>query len=331
MVPMVVAKVNPPLSVRFLLSLPLTETPLPLSRTAAAASSSVPVPVPSASHATAAAGVWYAGPAAYRFNLLRGNTKYARFFSPGFLFRHPLCMYAITDREVKIESGLFNRTTEVIQWSAVKDVAFRNTCGMRCVCACGAGEIQLFCTGDASTGGLCSLYVPDARRLFDKICGRIARGNGREETPIFQGDAATGCCGCCQNGGKYKIFNTHLEIEYWRRDAATLCGLLSTHQIDFNDIAAIDDLSRTDTCCTGNYISIFVKDTSTVYNSTHNKASQSAQARADMAAYQAAAVEYRLFIDKGQIDVVFSKLDSLVKSRKASASVASAGAAASRV
>ena len=233
-------------------------------------------------------GIWFKGAAAFRGNKMRTNTQ-----------------YTISGEEIIIESGIFTRKTEVLRWNQIKDVGFRNTCGMRCCCNCSAGEILIYCPGDASTGGMFSLYVPDARSIFEKMCRKIAHMHKE----VGEYPAETGCCGCCQSGGNYKIFTTHIELEHWSRDWYTVCGLFSDKKIDFISMKSIHDHNKTETCCQGSFISIFVKDASTILHA--NAAAAATRAKMDMASYKASDVEYRLYIHKDQIQSVFDQLSKL--------------------
>jgi hypothetical protein len=234
-------------------------------------------------------GVWYQGPAAFRGNRVRSNTQ-----------------YTISGEQITIESGILTRKTEVLRWNQIKDVGFKNTCGMRCCCACSAGEIVIYCPGDASTGGMFSLYVPNARAIFEKMCRRIVHERKHAAETIGEYGAETGCCGCCESGGNYKIYTSHIELEHWSRNWYTVCGLFSDKNIDFVSMNSIHDLNKTETCCKGSFISIFVKDASSILHA--NAAAAQTKAKMDMAAYKASDVEYRLYVEKDLINHVFGVL-----------------------
>jgi len=185
----------------------------------------------------------------------------------------------------------------------VKDIGFSNTCGMRCVCSFGSGAITIFAPGDASTGGMFVLYVPNARALFEKMCKKLVT-----ERPQLIGEypADTGC-NCCQSGGNYKIYNTHIELEHYSRKCLSCCGCISTRNIDFIPMSSISDQNKTETCCSGSYVSIFVKDSSSVLHA--NAGAALTQAKMDIATYQAVPVEFRLFVSKQHVQFVFDELN----------------------
>ena len=232
-----------------------------------------------------ASEIWYNGPAAFRANWIRQNVH-----------------YTFGETKIIIESGRFTRKTEVIQWSQIKDIGFENTFGMRCCCNCSAGNITIFAPGDASTGGIFTFYVPNAREIFAKMCRRLIT-----EKPVLFGEfpAETGLS-CCESGGNYKIYSSHIELEHYSRRCLSLCGLFSDKKIDFIQISSITDQNKTETCCSGSYISLFVKDASAILHG--NSAAAATTAKMDLASYQAAAVEFRLFIHKSQIESVFNEL-----------------------
>jgi hypothetical protein len=230
--------------------------------------------------------IWYHGPAAFRMNGLRGNTQ-----------------YTFGDEEIKIESGLMTRKTEVLRWNQIKDIGLVNTCGMRCACNCSAGEITVFAPGDASTGGLFTFYVPNAKAIFEKMCRKLI---SVQPNLIGEYPADTGC-NCCQSGGNYKIYTTHIELEHYSRKCLSICGLFSNRNIDFIQMASIVDQNKTETCCSGSYISMFVKDASAIIHA--NAGAAVTKAKMDMAAYNAVPVEFRLYIHKHHIESVFSELN----------------------
>ncbi len=228
---------------------------------------------------------WYNGPAAFRANKVRSNTQY--FFG---------------EKEIRVESGILTRKTEVLKWNQIKDISFSNTCGMRCACNCDAGQITVYAPGDASTGGLYTFYVPNSRELFARMCLKLIT-----KKPEFFGEypAETGLS-CCESGGTYKIYSTHIELEHYSRRCHTMCGCFSERKIDFIQMSSITDMNKTETCCAGSFISLFVKDASAILHA--NAGAALTQAKMDMASYQAVPVEYRLFIHKDHIASVFDYL-----------------------
>ena len=239
--------------------------------------------------------IWYKGPAAFRANAARGNTQ-----------------YTFGNEQITIESGLMTRKTEVLKWNQIKDIGFQNTCSMRCCCNCSAGEITVFAPGDASTGGVYTFYVPNAREVFQKMCIRVVQEQKKNGVPppqpklIGEYPAETGIS-CCESGGLYKIYTTHIELEHYSRRCITLCGLFSDKKIDFIQMSSITDQNKTETCCSGSYISLYVKDASAILHG--NAAAAATTARMDLASYQALPVEFRLFVHKDQIDSVFKQLN----------------------
>ena len=229
--------------------------------------------------------IWYNGPAAFRANGIRGNTHYT---------------FGID--EIKVESGLLTRKTEILKWNQIKDIGFTNTCAMRCACNCSAGEITVFAPGDASTGGIFTFYVPNARELFQKMCAKLI---SQKATLIGEYPAETGLS-CCESGGNYKIYTTHIELEHYSRRCLSLCGLFSDRNIDFIQMASITDMNKTETCCAGSFISLFVKDASAILHA--NSGAAVTKAKMDVASYQAVPVEFRLYVHKSNIEHVFQQL-----------------------
>ena len=243
---------------------------------------SASAPAPAANTET----VWYTGPAAFRANGMRGNTQ-----------------YTFGDEEIKIESGLMTRKTEILRWNQIKDIGLVNTCAMRCGCNCSAGDITVFAPGDASTGGIYTFYVPNAKAIFQKMCKKLL---SVQPTLIGEYPADTGC-DCCASGGNYTIYTTHIELEHYSRRCLSLCGLFSNRNIDFIQMASITDQNKTETCCSGNFISLFVKDASAILHA--NAGAAVTKAKMDMANYNAVPVEFRLYVHKDHIESVFKELN----------------------
>ena len=242
-------------------------------------------------------GIWYDGPAAFRFNAVRSRTH-----------------YTFGSESITIESGILTRKTEVIQWKQIKDIGFQNTCAMRCCCNCSAGDITIFAPGDASTGGVFTFYVPQARELFAKMCRRLLQESSKTP-PVLIGEypAETGL-NCCESGGNYKIYKEHIELEHYSRKCLSLCGLFSDKKIDFIQMSSITDANKTESCCSGSWISLYVKDASAIIHA--NAGAAVTAAKMDFASYQATPVEFRLFIHKDNMKSVF---DHLTKQSPASA------------
>jgi hypothetical protein len=230
--------------------------------------------------------VWYSGPAAFRANAVRSNTQY--FFG---------------EKEIRIESGILTRKTEILKWNQIKDLGFSNTCGMRCACNCDAGEITVFAPGDASTGGLYTFYVPSARELFAKMCQKLIT----QKPELFGEFPAETGLSCCESGGTYKIYSTHIELEHYSRRCVSVCGLFSERKIDFIQLSSITDMNKTETCCAGSFISLFVKDASAILHA--NTGAAATKAKMDVASYEAVPVEFRLYIHKDHIASVFDYLN----------------------
>lgn len=234
--------------------------------------------------------IWYKGPAAFRANAMRGNTQ-----------------YTFGNEHIMIESGLMTRKTEVLRWNQIKDIGFQNTCSMRCCCNCDAGEITVFAPGDASTGGVYTFYVPNAREVFQKMCIRVVAEQKKAQPKLIGEYPAETGLSCCESGGNYKIYTTHIELEHYSRRCITLCGIFSDKKIDFVQMSSITDQNKTETCCSGSFISIFVKDASAILHAFAGAAATTA--KMDLASYQAAPVEFRLYVHKDNIESVFKELN----------------------